>query len=207
MRRPETPATERQVNYISALAEQLKDLLAEGTDLAKRVRDAAGSSLDKKTASDLIEVLLQAITSHQEGGSVPPDPEEITPLMGELRSVTAMQRDVADEKRQQAQEVRDRYNEHEMILMDGKEERPPPETFTKYIKVWKKYPNRTSGKYYNPIEYGWRWKCAHPGHLRYPAQGGYKNLGFQATVEAAHRHAMKFHAEEDICSEDEEQGS
>lgn len=194
------PASEKQVNYIRALSEQVGRLLEEGRELAAEIDEVADSSLDKRTASDLIDHLIQVVTFLKEGnGELPPGTSsQGAELTSRLKDVARQQQDDVVERRREADAAREAFYEREVEILGGTN-REPPGTLVAHIRVWKKYPNRKARRYYVDVEYGWRWECTHPDHGQKKdgssrvIGGGSIYGGHAASIESAHKHAMKYH--------------
>lgn len=198
MRLAPEPASDKQVNYMRALGAQISRLMEEGHVLADEVERVADSSIDKRTASELIDVLVQVVTQLKQSSPPVSNLSESESLVTRLKADAAREAASADARRKEAQAIRDAYNLDQVRQLGGIW-RDCPGSFTGYIRVWKARPNELTPRHRNSAEYGWRWECNHPNHTT-KVVGGVKRLGWQATIESAQRHAMKYHPPiEDKC--------
>jgi hypothetical protein len=190
------PATDPQLDYIKGLTHQLRELLANSGDIAKKLEQAAATTLTKRDASDLIEALKGALAELR-GEQLD---DNVVPLVSRSKKTETP----ADVKRRRYLEERDAYDNKQLELHGGEHHREPPEGRGRYMKIWKERPNR-SGAYWNPIVYGWSWECAHPSHTdtvhgtRKGVIRGGSQHGYEITVANAQRHWVKYHAEQNDC--------
>jgi hypothetical protein len=198
-RAQQLPATDKQLDYLCALRDQLNELFDDGGAIVADIDTVIESSkTSKRDAHKLIDSLLDTLADLRgEPRRQKRTRTNVVAINPEVDEYRVRQKKLADEFRAKA-EV---FEKEQLRQAGGVRYREAPEGRGHTLKIWKRHPNALlQGDHYgwhDGINYGWVWECTHPSHAnrKGPATvtGRAHQLGFRGAVLGAQRHWLKFH--------------
>jgi hypothetical protein len=205
-RAQQLPATDKQLDYLCALRDQLNELFDDGGAIVADIDTVIESSkTSKRDAHKLIDSLLDTLADLRgEPRRQKRTRTNVVAINPEVDEYRVRQKKLADEFRVRA----DAFAAEQKRQFGNAYEREAPEGRGHTLKVWKKHPNDLmQGDHYGwhiqndpwngSINYGWVWECYHESHTRRKGPdtvtGRSHKLGFRGAVLGAQRHWLKFH--------------